>query len=69
MIISAPDEISTAVTIFFHKPLSEWTAEDRNAIIRRLREFMRKRSGEPKKKRAKRRQIDIEELIDAKNGR
>jgi hypothetical protein len=41
MIIPAPDEALTAITVIFHKPVENWTADDRTQILRRLREFMR----------------------------
>jgi hypothetical protein len=70
-------------TIFSKKP-DDWTKEDVAATIAAYREYMTRlrelgqaidpKTGEPKKKPVKRRkadprQIDIEELIDAKNGR
>jgi hypothetical protein len=41
MIIPAPDEALTAITVIFHKPVENWTADDRTQILRRLRDFMR----------------------------
>jgi hypothetical protein len=71
-------------TIFSKKP-EEWTKEDVAATIAAYREYMARlrelgqaidlKTGELKKKKRKPskrvdpRQIDIEELIDAKNGR
>jgi hypothetical protein len=41
MIIPSPDQALTAITVIFHKPIADWTANDRDTILRRLREFMR----------------------------
>jgi hypothetical protein len=51
MIIPVPDETSTAVTIFFHKRIQDWSEDDQAAIIRRLRQFF-KRSCKGKRKPA-----------------
>jgi hypothetical protein len=42
----------TAVTVKFHKPLEDWSADDRNVILRRLAAYMRDHS---RLKRPKRR--------------
>jgi hypothetical protein len=41
MIIPARDEALTAITVIFHNPVENWTADDRTQILRRLRDFMR----------------------------
>jgi hypothetical protein len=41
----------TAITVVFHKPLSQWSADDRKVIVRRLRQFF-KRSCKGKRKPA-----------------
>jgi hypothetical protein len=52
----------TAISVRFHKPLKDWTADDRKVIVQRLRDYMRDpstfnpKTGRPwprKRKRAK----------------
>jgi hypothetical protein len=50
MIIPAPRDEATAVTLIFHKSIDRWTPDDQKAIIRRLREFF-KRAGKPARRR------------------
>jgi hypothetical protein len=50
MIIPAPRSDETAITILFHKSLADWTADDRKAILRRLKDFMRDRCKEGRQK-------------------
>jgi hypothetical protein len=59
MIIPSPDETLTAITVIFHKPLKDWTADDQAAIVERLRDFMRnparfdRQTGRPKPRKRK----------------
>ena len=53
-----PGEVLTAITVIFHKPVEDWTRDDRAEIIRRLRQFMRdpaafRRSDARKRRKAK----------------
>jgi hypothetical protein len=59
----------TAISIVFHKPLDQWTADDRKVILKRLKTFMRDQCGQkpvkPKRK-VDPRQGDLVEWLDAK---
>jgi hypothetical protein len=45
----------TAISIRWHKPLNQWTADDRKVILKRLRDYMRNpRSFDPKTGRPRR---------------
>jgi hypothetical protein len=49
----------TAITVRFHKPLSEWSADDKAVIVKRLRDFLRnpsrfdRQTGRPKPRKRK----------------
>jgi hypothetical protein len=70
MIIPAIEEGLTAITVIFHKPLAEWTADDQAVIIQRLREFFDRKTGKRRRRKARvdPRQIDIEDLIAKDKG-
>jgi hypothetical protein len=59
MIIPAPTETLTAITVIFHKPLAEWSVDDQAAIVRRLRDFHRnparfdRQTGRPRPRKRK----------------
>jgi hypothetical protein len=53
MIIPVPDEALTAITVIFHKPIESWTEDDRDTILRRLRQFMRDPAAFRRKRKVK----------------
>jgi hypothetical protein len=53
MIIPAIEEGLTAITVIFHKPLAEWTADDQAVIIQRLREFFDRKTGKRRRRKAR----------------
>jgi hypothetical protein len=57
MIIPAPDQALTAITVIFHKPVETWTEDDRDTILRRLREFMCNPAAFKRKHRRRKRKV------------
>jgi hypothetical protein len=46
-----PDEV--AITLYFHRPLSQWTRDDRRVILHKLQDLMRVKGKKKSARRAK----------------